>query len=401
MKNIISILLLLIAIHFWRYIGISPTFLKLTDLAAYAVMGISFISMVQNKNLRFRYGIMFFLLGLILNIFSAYFKHGQEFKDTFLSMGYFYFILLYFFFHEIKPSKKDLENIIVGFALVYTIFFFVQRFAFPRIYFLENIFYDRGTVRMRISGDGFLMLAYFLLLNRYLLKHKIRDLVIALLFFLVLLLSGFRSLTAGCVLLSGFLFLKLVKYSPLNYVLIILAVVAFIGILQLESTSNIIDEMIHASEQQKEQGDRYIRKIQFEYFTKQYPQNNSYYIVGGGFPGARGGYSHQMGWMVQEYGFYWVDLGLMGFLLVMGGIATLGLLFPVFNGIFMKLPTDSLYLNVFLVFLVITTNITLDQLYRFGMFGVIGIVLYMIDISRDEKMIISSNRIVNDEISEE
>ena len=72
--------------------------------------------------------------------------------------------------------------------------------------------------------------------------------------------------------MSGIIFILLVKYSPTNYFLIVFAVIMFIVLLQLESTSSIIDEMINASEEQQEMGDRYIRRLQYRYFTNEYPE---------------------------------------------------------------------------------------------------------------------------------
>ena len=125
--------------------------------------------------------------------------------------------------------------------------------------------------------------------------------------------------------------------------------------------------------------------MQYRYFTSEYPANFSYYIVGGGFPGARGAYAYRLGYMIQEYGFYWVDLGLLGFWLVVGLVSSLGMIWYTIKGIFLKLKPDALYLNVYLAYLLVVTNITLDQMYRFGIFGVVAIVLYLIDIARDEK----------------
>jgi hypothetical protein len=385
MKNAITVIFILFTIHFWRYTNIPPIVFKLADFITYLVFGYFFLGLVQSKILRFKNAIILFLIGIFLNILSAYFNNGQDPRDTFLSVGFYTFILFYFALHELKVERKSLENIIIIFAILYSIFYLIQKAAFPQVVFIENMFSDRGTIRMRIAGDGFLMLAYFLLLNRYLIKRNLFDLFLALFFFFILILAGFRTLLAGGVILSGFMFIRLVKYSPMNYFLIVLAVISFLGLMQMEKTSTIINNMINTSEKQQEQGDRYIRKLQYKYFTEEYPQNFSYYVVGGGFPGAKGAYTYKMGFMISEYGFYWVDLGLLGFWLVMGAVTMAGLLWFTFKGMFLKLPPDGLYLNIYFAFLFLVTNITLNQMYRFGIFGVEAIALYLIDIIKDEE----------------
>lgn len=384
MKKILLYILILFAIHCWRYVGISQTIYNMTDLLSLLFLGYCFINAFQEKGMRFKGPVLFFLFGLVCNILSAYLNNGQSPIDTTLSGGYFYFILIYFFLHDQKFERKDLEQLILVFAILYAIFHLIQDFAFPRMLFKENIYYDRGTVRMRLEGDGFLMLAYFMLLNRFLLKRNILNLILALFFFMILLMSGFRTLTAAAVLLSGFLFLKRLKYSPVNYFLVVLAVLLFLGMMQMDRTSTIINEMITASQTQQEQGDRYIRKVQYKYFTQEYPQNFSYYVVGGGLPGGKGGYAYKIGFMTSQYGFYWVDLGLLGFWLVMGLITMIGLLWYIFKGTFIKLPPEGMYLNLYFAFLFLATNITTNQMYRRGIFGVEAIALYLIDLMRNE-----------------
>ena len=384
MKKAVTIILIILTIHFWRYISISESIFKLTDFFLYILFGISFVVVYQKKDLRFKNLIILFIIGLILNAISALLNNGQSLNDTLLSLRFFYFILFYFFLHMIDINRRDLEHLVFLFAVIYSIFYLVQKAAFPRIYFIENIFADRGTIRMRLVGDGFLALAYFMLLNRYLIKRRLFDLIMAVFFFYIIILAGFRTLSASTVLLSGFIFIKRINYSIVNYFLVAIAVVLFIGLLQLRSTSSIIMEMINVSEQQKKEGEKYIRKMQYNYFTKEYPKNFTYYIFGGGYPGAKGSYARKMLRLIGTHGFYWVDLGLIGFFLVLGGITTLALLWISFKAIFIKLPPEGIYLNVYFAFLLLATNITLDQMFRDGIFGVEAIVLYLIDKYRDD-----------------
>jgi len=383
MKKSLLIFLILCSIHFWGYLPIW-WYKDYIDLISLLIIGISFIIKLQDKTLRFRNAIFLYLFGIVLNILSAYFNNGQGIKDTTLTFGYYYFILLYFVLHDYKLSRNEIETMILVFAGIYSVFYLIQISAFPTRIFYGNMFYDRGTVRLRMEGAGFLMLAYFMMLNRYLLKRNIFHIIIAMIFLLILLKGGFRTFLAVAVLLSGVVFIKLVKYSPSNYFLIVLAVVVIIGALQMEGPSTIIHNMIETTEQQKEQGERYIRKKQYEFFTKEYPENWTYYVVGGGLGGGTGSYADRMGYMVQEYGFYWVDLGLLGFYLVVGGVTMLGLLWWVFRVMFMKFPPDRLYLNVYMAYLFFVSLLTTPEIYDMGIFGVHAVVLYLADLARDE-----------------
>lgn len=383
MKKWVVIVVLLAVIEYWRSVYVPASFAKLSNYLIYLVLAYSFINLIYEKKLRFKTAIIIFLVGVLCNAFSALINNGQGLKDSLLSMGYFYMILFYFFLHEQKPDRKYLENVIIVFALIYSVFYLLQENAFPRRLFYGNLFFERGTVRAWITGAGFHMLAYFLLLNRFFLKRKPLYIIGCMFFLLILIKSGFRTYAAASVLLSAIIYVKMVKYSPVNYLMIVVVVILFLGLLQLESTSQIIDNMFTASEEQREMGDRYIRLMAYDYFTEAYPQNLSYYIFGGGFPGASGGYSQKMLFMIAEYGFYYSDIGLIGFYFVIGGVTLLGLLLFTLKAIFIKLPPDCLYLNIYFAYLLII-SITTHYIYAYGIFGIEALALYLIDISKNE-----------------
>ena len=385
MKKFGLILIILCSIHFWKLLFLSEQFFKFTDLVSLIFLGLSFINTSAKSGLRFKGAIILFMTGIILNILSANINNSQAILDTTLNFGPFYFILIYFFLHEQQFNREELEKVIIVFAFLYAIFYLIQSNIFPTKLFNGAMYFDRGTLRIRIEGSGFLMLAYFLFLNRYLIKRKPIHVALAMFFFIILLKGGFRTLTAAAILLSGIVFLKLVKYSITNYFLVIIAVALFIGLMQLDGPSQIINGMINASEEQKEEGDRYIRALQIQYFTREYPENFSYYIFGGGLPGGEGSYAMNMRLIETLYGFFWVDLGLIGFYFVIGLIALLGLAWYTIRAIFTGLPPSSFYLNVYFAYLLLTSFTTME-IFRPGVFVAEAIGLYLIDIAREEKL---------------
>ncbi len=397
MRKFIIIIFILFSIHFWRYGMIPPSFHRLTDFLSISVLFFVFLKMVSRENLIFKKAIIVFLIGIFLNVLSAYLNNGQSPRDTLLSFGPYYFILFYFFLHMVGPKTEELENIIIAFGVIYAILYIYQSVKFPVQIFDGSMYRDRGTIRIRIEGSGFLMFAYFLLLNKYLIKRKIPHIIIALFLFLIMIKSGFRTLILGGILISGMVFIRLVKYSILNYLLIVVAVIMFIGLFQLPSTSRIINNMINTSKEQINQGDKYIRVIQYQYFSKEYPKNFSYYIIGGGLPGGYGAYTRYMGYIIQRYGFYWEDLGLIGFYFVIGLVTLVGLLWYTLKAIFTELPPDGFYLKAFFAYLLIVSFTTME-IFRPGIFAVEAIGLYLIDLklyNNNEQEISSQNHSLN------
>lgn len=386
MKKILFFLLLLCSIHFWGFVYIPQGVNNITNAISLLIMGISLVKVINKKGLHFKTPVIIFLAGLFLNIIVAYINHGQSPVDSFLAFGSFYFVLFYFTLHEMELDRKYLENIIIIFALVYSVFYIVQVIAYPRPIFTTDLHVDRGTIRLRIEGNGFLVLAFFLLLNRYLIDQKLKNVFLMGFFFIILLKGGFRTLTFAVLILTVFMYFKLIRYAVKNYLTIILAMLFVIGLAQSRGTSAIFKKMIYTTQAQKEEGDNYIRMRQLEYFFKRYPENASYYIFGGGIPAGDGYNVQKMTYIVQTQGFYFVDLGLMGFYIVIGAVATLGIVWFALRAIMFKMKPWNLYLNFYFLYLFLVSFTTME-IYRAGIFAVEAIALYLIDLSAKEESI--------------
>jgi hypothetical protein len=383
MNIIILILLILCSIHFWGFVFIPQSVFNLTNAISLLIMGFGFLKVWHKKDLRFMYAIILFFIGLLINLFSAYINQQQSPLDTFKAFGTFYFILFYFFLHYLQINRKNLENIIIVFAIIYSVFYIIQVFTFPTEIFDSNMVVDRGTVRLRIEGNGFLVLAYFLVLNRFLLNLRITNLLLSLAFFVILLMGGFRTLTLATLFLSGFMYIKLVRFSFADFAILSLVVLMFFGLFQFEGTSKIVEGMTNSSKSEFHEGEKNIRVVAFEFFFKEFPKNNSVYIFGAGFPGFPSGYSYYLQALSKNFGLFWVDIGLFGFYIIVGIVALCGLLWYSLKAIFSKLPRNSLFLNIYFAYLVLVSFTTME-IYRGGIFAVEAIGLYLIDLAVTE-----------------
>lgn len=386
--KIIIVFLLILSLHFWNLRGI-PQKITFENIFVWLFCGFCFIMVIHRDNLRFRKPILLFLLGLVLNSLAAYFNLEQSLRLTLLAFSFYYFIFLYFALHYFKFNRKFLENVIIAFAIIYSIIFTVQYKVYPFVIFNYDARTAQDSRQFEIIGHGFLMLAYFLVLNRYLLNRRLINILMAIVFFIILMKSDFRTLIAGALLITVIMIIKLVKLSIRDFSILAFIVIIFLGVSQYHGVSYIINKMTSQTEDNLKEGRKYVRLIQLEYFFKRYPRNLSYFVIGGGKPaGVKNLYTFNPYAMGQDYsGNYnivWVDIGLLGFYVVVGGIALLGLLWYVIKSIFIKLPRDSAYLNFYFLYLLIV-SFTNEEIYREGIFTVQAIALYLIDISSNEK----------------
>jgi hypothetical protein len=179
--------------------------------------------------------------------------------------------------------------------------------------------------------------------------------------------------------------MRMFRFNVKDFAIVTFAILLFVGLLQFKGVSDTLNGMISKSESDLKLGKSYVRIIEFEFFFKKYPQNMSYFIIGGGRPSGPNlwRYNPQAA-MGLNYNIVWVDIGLLGFFMVIGGIATLGILWYTLKAIFIKLPRDYFYLSSYFLYLLIV-SFTNEEIYRNGIFTVHAIGLYLIDVAVREK----------------
>jgi hypothetical protein len=184
---------------------------------------------------------------------------------------------------------------------------------------------------------------------------------------------------------SAIMIFRLVKFSVRDIGVIVFVGILFTGLTQLKSVAKIIGDMNAKTQSESKMGKNYVRLVDIEFFFKRYPADVSYYIMGGGKPAGRNiNNFNPEALLGMNYNIVWVDIGLLGFYMVIGGIALAGLMWYTFKGILVKMPRDKIYLNAYFLYLLLV-SFTNEEIYRNGIFCVQAIALYLIDITLDEK----------------
>ncbi len=385
--KIVFVFIVVVSLHFWDLRGI-PQKDTPENILVWVFTGFCFIMVSYKKNLRFRVPIVVFLTGLVLNALASFLNLNQGPVLSLLSYSYYYFIFLYFSLHYFEIDRKFLENLIIVFAIIYSIIFTIQYKIYPFILFNDNPKTALDSSQYEILGHGFLMLAYFLVLNRYLLTHKMIYIFMGLAFFMVQMKSDFRTLIAGAIIITFLMILKLVKLNGRDVLILFVLMIMFAGLSQYKGVSYILNKMTTQTESNISEGKKYVRMIQMEYFFKRYPRNFSYYIIGGGKPaGAKNLYSYNPYAMdptyAGNYNIVWVDIGLLGFYIVVGGVTVLGMLWYTLKAVFTKVPREYSYLSFYFLYLFIV-SFTNEEIFRNGIFTVQAIALYLIDKSAND-----------------
>ncbi len=380
-QKVIFIILLLFSIHFWD-LRFFPKKFNIENMLVWIVCIGSFF-MVLKKKLLFRNAIMLFIVGLLLNAYASYVNLGQAPRYSILTYGYYYFILIYFLIHFFELDRKFLEKTILTFGIIYAGLFVFEYLVYPYDIFNRDVSTAALEVQLEILGHGFLMLSYFLLLNRYLKDRKVINLIIAVLLFLVLLKSGFRTLVGGAIISTILMIFKMLKFKARDFALISFVALITFGVFQFKGVSGTFSEMITKTSQDIKAGNQYVRNIETEFFFKKYPRNWTYFVIGGGKVQGKNIFVYNPAFFPLNYNIVWVDIGLLGFFIVIGAVATIGILWWSLKLIFTKLPPDMNYLRFYFIYLLVV-SFTNEEIYRNGIFSVQAIALYLADLGARE-----------------
>ncbi len=351
----------------------------------------------KNQNDSFKGPIYLLFICLIVNSISCLIYHDQDIVATLVAMRYFLYLGIYFVLSNAKLSKFYLEKIIVYGATIYLIVFLIQVVIFPlKIVPTGRIDgLDRGLLRFRIEGAGFLMLAGFLFLNRFILyKHKLQ-LIKYFICLAGLFMLGFRTLLIVAILCSVVLIFRTLN-KPLKIVpYLIFISVALYFIYNVPFVNDFINNSSEETSNQLEAGNDYIRFQTFDFYFNKVNVDELSLIFGNGFPQEDSGYGKMVTSQgVESNGYIFADIGLIGFAIIYGILSLVALLWISFKAIFYKLPKDSIYLSIYFLYLLLS-SITTVEIYRIGIFGIEALALYLINVSKYSNLFIHESKYFN------
>ena len=392
MKNLkfSYVLIVLCSVHFFGlYFRIGGFVYNLID---FLYFGIAFLFLCEylinetiynfpKKHRLFSNPIILLFIALIVSTLSGFYYHDQSPFLTLLAMRYFLYFLIYFLLLRFGVRRETIiKTIIIG-AIIYMIVFTIQILLYPTaiVPIKEGTEFDRGFLRLRLEGVGFVTLSAFYSLNQYLVRKKnIKFLIFYILCFGFVFILGFRTLLVT-FLFSSFLLIifnssSIIKIAAYSISLGVLVLLLF----QLQIVQEFVFGAIEQTDNQAEMGDEYIRYLTFDFLFNKVNINFGSLLFGNGMPVGGTEYgNHLLDYGAKKNGFISADLGLLGFVFNYGLLSLFAFLNILRVAIFKKLPKHSIYLKIFFLYLLMS-SITTAEIFRAGMFGIEMIALYLI-----------------------
>ncbi|MBN2215325.1 MAG: hypothetical protein JW723_13890 [Bacteroidales bacterium] len=382
-KNILVVIIILVSLSFFELKLISNEFISKIQFAILPLMLIYYFFLIVYDNgqrivSRFRIEIILIWIAVILSMFGAYYFHHQNFGITAIAQRAMYFYIFYFLLLKIKCKPELLVKTIFFISLLLIIIYLFQTIIYPHEILYSKMGYDRGTLRIFIPGLGYLVIAYFYTLNRFLNNLHYKYLIFCFAALVIFILSGTRQLL-GSIFLITMINLIVSKKIKSRFAIYFISGLAIISVFYI--FKDIIIELIDVtfSKGKSFKHDVRIQAVVF-FMTKLFPNKLSY-IIGNGVSGGHSSFDLMLEYYAEVFGYYQSDIG------IFGGYSKFGILFVIANIIilarisFMRLPENYRFLR-YANFINVLTILTGDVMSVLHGIVLISVMLYLIDVSK-------------------
>jgi len=335
--------------------------------------------------------ILLYIFFLLLSCIYSWMYNEQRFYIVFFHSYTYLSIFFYFYLLNTKASSNSIEKVIEYVSIIFCLCYLLQYYIYPIIIFSgaeDETNITKYTYRMRMPGS---ICCYTLLLygiNKFLVQKKIIYVAYCILAMYVIIIQGFRSLVSLTILAVVLMIPFVTKKITLSIIIwITIGGAFFYALNNISLFQEKYEEMMRRTDKQQTFSNQdYIRWLSLDYYWNYQFSSPVEKIVGGGNPVDKTSeYYRDIEHAINFYGYYWVDLGIIGLSMVIGTPATLILI--IIYILIMIGVKDTKYQYIrFTLFTVLAGSIfTSMELFRQGNILLLSLFMYMEYILKKEK----------------
>lgn len=325
----------------------------------------------------------FIFIGLVCSTLSCWFYREQTPLESFQGLFYYYGILFYFFLKWKKFGIVDVERalfvLVVAFDILYIVQFHLIDYGINFLNIQDWMLNDHAVEgnRLRVMSSGLYNLGIFFGLVKYNQTKNNVYMILILLGFYVMLLSGFRQLLASSALTLVFYAYKIkIKINVKQLIIFAILCIGLFYIYNLPEVQAKIDGMILRNENGANlANDDYVRILQLNFYLNDFFHDPIEWFFGGGLPYYKSAYGK---WAEMNYQV--VDWGLLGQSWALGILTVSGFLMFSIKAIRLKVSNEYMYVSLWYIFLLLS-SITNYEFMRAGNFLVHAIALYIVELA--------------------
>lgn len=382
-------LTLFLILYFIKFGGLYPlsTYLRGSGLT-YELSVLGFF-LLCSRDVKKSFGVyrkwLFLFVGaLFLNYISTFIFENRGLLTAIKSACFIHYLLLFFPLCIIKPSVRDVENVIISVGIYLLLLYFLQKILFP-LPIVDSLISgwraknDAGEfdlMRFSLGGEIIMFLFQLLCFNRFLTSKKYIYIIGVILVVIMCILHGYRSSMLAMMISLMFLYIKVnsVKINAKTFSIFVLVFLCYKFVDQIPIVGDVLLRVNEKNENQFSSGINFMdldRVIEFNFFYNAQLKNILEWVFGCGFLSK----DEYAALPASLYWVNWVDLGFVGFSF-MGGILITVCWIRLLMLNMRKIPIHFVYLAAFSIF-VISSTITLNIAFADDAPAIQALALYL------------------------
>lgn len=297
-----------------------------------------------------------------------------------------------FIFAFYRVSLRQAERAMMCLSVLWCCCYLLQWVLYPKVILwtgaLDDTNINDTMFRMRLPGS---ICAYCLFLygiNKWMIYKRPGYILYTVLGMLPIFIQGFRSLTAAIVI-CGFIMIGLISKKVWKTILwfVIFCILGFAAT-QIPIVGEKIEEMVERNEDdQTFANEDYIRYFEYDYFANEFFVKPGEKFFGGGASlFDKTDYGRKLMLAEDRFGFYWVDLGLVGLSWIIGIPAVICLLVIIYKNVKYCRGSGIQYVRFTLIAVTLASAVTSMELFRNGNMVIIGLMLYIISRANEDSL---------------
>lgn len=311
--------------------------------AAVLIHKSSNITIPQNRSFTFVAAFMICQLFSIYNV--TQYKNqplGISIVGTLQYVGFLAYLLLC----RSNITIKQCEKIISFFAWTFAVLTILNMMAGDALFGNYEFDTDRGGMRYRLPGIGWVILYCLQNVNKYIEERKQRNMWIAVLMFIFTVLSLTRQVMAITFLL---MVLMMIHKAKIYQKILVALAILFATIFILPKVS-IFNKMLNFTNEQMNANYDNIRIVAFNYYGFEYPKNTNEILFGVGVPSfGKSQYGNEIDWTEENLKVYTSDVGYIDIYFKFGIVAVICMLLAQIVCIRRKTKLKYLYAKYYLI----------------------------------------------------
>lgn len=313
LANIILYLFPILSYYGYQFVGLNQTLMKGFYFLSIPVLAL-YIGKTWKIKSRSPYlnKMRMLILMLAVSILMSWLIWGQPILLGYLATAPVLAYIFFFFLVKGEFSQEELERYIWINAFIWIFLWIIAYAVAPvRLFgYIDNELNDsRGVFRISIPGYGAVILAYFLAINKLIITKKKIFVFLTLLLFVFITFRTVRQVILFSFLIGLYYLIHKIKYSWV-YIIIAFCILNF-GTMKIERNS-LLGNLIELTENQLEshnQGDTYIRVLEYKYFFTDYNNNPIAILLGNGTPHHNHKYGKREQVIQESFGYFQSDVG--------------------------------------------------------------------------------------------